>query len=102
MKEKILEEIYSVLNGLVEKEDIIIEQPKDRKLGDYSIPCFSMAKKLRKSPIDIAKDISEKISYKNEVLNGYLNIFIDKNTFTEGVNSSPKNPFRFPLLMCVL
>ena len=85
MKEKILEEIYNVLEGLVEKEDIIIEQPKDRKLGDYSIPCFSLAKKLRKSPIDIAKDISSKISFKNEVLNGYLNIFIDKNSFTKDV-----------------
>ena len=85
MKEKIIEEIYSLLKDEVEKEDIIVEQPKDRKLGDYSVPCFSLAKKLRRSPIDIAKDISSKLKLKNEVLNGYVNIFIDKNEFTKEV-----------------
>ena len=39
--------LRSALNKEVEPTDIIVEKPKDRKLGDYSIPCFSLAKKLR-------------------------------------------------------
>ena len=83
MKEKIVEEIYNILNKEVEPTDIIVEKPKDRKLGDYSIPCFSLAKKLRKNPNIIAEEISKKLSLKSEVLNGYLNVFIDKNSFTK-------------------
>lgn len=83
MKEKIIEEIYNILNKEVEPTDIIVEKPKDRKLGDYSIPCFSLAKKLRKNPNIIAEEISKKLSLKSEVLNGYLNVFIDKNSFTK-------------------
>lgn len=83
MKEKIVEEIYNILNKEVELTDIIVEKPKDRKLGDYSIPCFSLAKKLRKNPNIIAEEISKKLSLKSEVLNGYLNVFIDKNSFTK-------------------
>lgn len=83
MKEKIVEEIYNILNKEVELTDIIVEKPKDRKLGDYSIPCFSLAKKLRKNPNIIAEEISKKLILKSEVLNGYLNVFIDKNSFTK-------------------
>ena len=83
MKEKIVEEIYNILNKEVEPTDIIVEKPKDRKLGDYSIPCFSLAKKLRKNPNIIAEEIRKKLSLKSEVLNGYLNVFIDKNSFTK-------------------
>ena len=83
MKEKIVEEIYNILNKEVEPTDIIVEKPKDRKLGDYSIPCFSLAKKLRKNPNIIAEEISKKLSLKSEVLNGYLNDFIDKNSYTK-------------------
>ena len=83
MKEKIVKEIYNILNKEVEPTDIIVEKPKDRKLGDYSIPCFSLAKKLRKNPNIIAEEISKKLSLKSEVLNGYLNVFIDKNSFTK-------------------
>ena len=83
MKEKIVEEIHNILNKEVEPTDIIVEKPKDRKLGDYSIPCFSLAKKLRKNPNIIAEEISKKLSLKSEVLNGYLNVFIDKNSFTK-------------------
>ena len=83
MKEKIVEEIYNILNKEVEPTDIIVEKTKDRKLGDYSIPCFSLAKKLRKNPNIIAEEISKKLSLKSEVLNGYLNVFIDKNSFTK-------------------
>ena len=54
----------------------------DSKMGDISLPCFSLAKTLRKSPVVIAEDIASKckdtVFEKVEAVNGYLNFFLDK------------------------
>jgi len=79
IKENIKEEIYNILKKEgIEKEEIIIENPKDSNNGDIAIPCFSFAKKLKKSPIAIAESISEKLNYNSSAINGYLNITLDK------------------------
>lgn len=70
------------------EEDLIgyIEIPKDPKMGDYAFPCFRLAKELKKSPIMIANEIKEKIIInekyveKIDVVNGYLNFYINKQT----------------------
>ena len=71
-------------------EDIekYIEIPKDEKLGDYSLPCFFLAKQMKKSPIEIAKEIAEKLRKnqpeeieKIEIQNAYVNFFMNKNIF---------------------
>jgi arginyl-tRNA synthetase len=36
----------------------LVETPKDPKLGDYSFPCFTLAKSLKKAPPLIAKDLA--------------------------------------------
>ncbi|HHW69269.1 MAG TPA: arginine--tRNA ligase [Tenericutes bacterium] len=79
-KDDIIEQIYNILDGKIEKENIIVEKPKDRKMADYAIPCFSFSKILRKSPIVIAEELKDKIEgyEKVEVVNGYLNIFLKK------------------------
>lgn len=49
--------------------------------GDYSFPCFCLAKTLHKSPVAIAEDLAQKIVLKDirlEAKSGYLNFFIDK------------------------
>lgn len=62
-----------------------ISTPPDDKMGDYALPCFPFAKKLRKSPIIIAQQLATDINNNKtppitraEALNGYLNIYIDK------------------------
>ncbi len=61
-----------------------IEIPKEKENGNFSFPCFKLAKELKKSPIMIANDIKqnmkidEKIISNVEVVNGYLNFFIAK------------------------
>jgi arginyl-tRNA synthetase len=62
-----------------------IATPPDDKMGDYALPCFPFAKKLRKSPIIIAQELAQQINSNKvppiasaEALNGYLNIYIDK------------------------
>lgn len=88
IKEQIINDIYNILKDFdITKEEIIVEKPKDRSMGDYAMPCFAFAKKMHKSPIDIANNIKEQLSgYENvEVVNGYLNIFVNKKQLTEYV-----------------
>ena len=68
-----------------------IETPKNLKMGDYSFPCFRMAKELKKSPVEIANQIKDNIEIDNniieklEVLNGFLNIYLNKETLVKTV-----------------
>ena len=39
----------------------LLAVPPDDKMGDYALPCFSLAKQLRKSPVDIATDLASRI-----------------------------------------
>lgn len=90
-KEKIAKEIASVTN-LDEKElATYIEIPPNSDLGDFAFPCFKLAKSLRKAPPVIANEIKEnikideKIIEKIEIVGGYLNIYINKETLIENV-----------------
>ena len=61
MKE-IISKVLSKATKIPENEIIAsIEAPSNSELGDYSFPCFSLAKKMKKNPAEIAKLISEKI-----------------------------------------
>ncbi|MCH2534560.1 MAG: arginine--tRNA ligase [Bdellovibrionales bacterium] len=40
----------------------LLEIPKNEKMGDIAFPCFSFAKLLRKSPVQIAQTINEQIT----------------------------------------
>ncbi len=71
-----------------------IETPKDSKNGDYSFPCFRLAKELKKAPQVIANELKEKIDNqikendnieKIEVAGGYLNFYINKKILAKEV-----------------
>ena len=66
IKEMIKKDIYEALKEYITIDDIIVEYPKDRKMADYAVPCFSYAKVMRKSPNDIALMIKDSI--KNQIL----------------------------------
>ena len=60
----------------------LFEQPEDGAVGDLALPCFRLAKALRKSPAVIAADLAETIVLPDgvaraEAVNGYLNFFVD-------------------------
>ena len=89
-KQIIAEKISNAIN--VDKDEIksFIEVPKEKNNGDYSFPCFKLAKTLKKSPIIIANEIKDKIEKSEEiekvdVLNGYLNFYINKKILTKEV-----------------
>ena len=63
---------------------------KEKDKGDYTFPCFTLSKILKKSPIQIADDLKNNIKYPNEIekiesINGYLNFYINKEILTKEV-----------------
>ena len=90
-KDKIAEETSKVLEFTKEELKEYIEIPKDTKMGDYALPCFKLAKEMKKSPVIIANEIKEKIELPNkyiskiEAVNGFLNIFINNEILIENV-----------------
>ncbi len=50
--------------------------------GDFALPCFEMAKEMKKSPQMIAEELAKKINLKGiaaKAENGYLNFYTDWN-----------------------
>ena len=90
-KQEIAKEIAEVTNLDSKELENYIEIPPNSDLGDYAFPCFKLAKELRKAPPMIANDIKEnikideKIIEKIEVVGGYLNIYVNKQTLAEEV-----------------
>ena len=85
----IAEAISNVTN--ISKEEIkqFIEIPKEESNGDYSFPCFRLAKELKNSPVNIANNIKENIKIdenvisKIDVVNGYLNFYVSKENIVK-------------------
>lgn len=89
IKENIITDIKKAFAKLDINESVIIEKPKDRKLADYSIPCFNYAKILHMNPNEVANKINENIESniieKTVVVNSYLNLFLNKKIVTKMV-----------------
>ena len=91
MKNKIVELIEKNIEGL-STEDIagLIEIPPKPEMGDFSFPCFRLAKTMRKAPQMIAADIKEAIGSVDfiddiQVQGAYLNFYIKKDTFVKSM-----------------
>lgn len=76
----------------LKKEEILnlIEIPPDESLGDYSFPCFQLAGRLKKNPVDIATELANTIKKTKEISaieakGPYLNFFIDKKELAKQV-----------------
>ena len=66
------------------EQNIVLSQ--DSAHGDFSLPCFSFSKALRKAPMAIATEIKEKfvpdsVVSKVEVVAGYVNFFLERTAF---------------------
>lgn len=88
--ELIAEKIANTIN--LDKNEIkqFIEIPPQSDMGDFAFPCFKLAKTLKKSPVQIADEIKEKISEdeyieKIETKSGYLNFYINNTKLVEEV-----------------
>lgn len=82
MKEQIIEEIARITSIKREQISNMLASPPDESLGDYSLPCFELAKSEKKNPVIIAKELAQRANKKGferiESNGPYLNFFIDK------------------------
>lgn len=94
-KSEIAKKIAQVVKIEASELETYIEIPKDSTNGDFSFPCFRLAKELRKAPQVIASEIKEKLELeesndiieKIDVIGGYLNFYINKNILIKEVLS---------------
>lgn len=63
----------------------LMEIPPQDDMGDFSFPCFILAKKFRKNPAIIARELKEDLEKEDsqyfskvDSLNAYLNFYIDR------------------------
>lgn len=68
----------------------LIETPPSSEIGDYAFPCFCLAKKFKKNPVNICEDLANKIKPKSPVeeikaTGPYLNFFVDKAVFAKQI-----------------
>ncbi len=76
--------------GLSEEEIYgLIEIPPQENMGDFSFPCFQLAKTLRKNPALIATELAEKLEIEGFVeiknVGPYVNFFLDRKSFENEV-----------------
>lgn len=77
----------------------LITISKENNMGDYALPCFSFAKTLHRSPMQIAEEIKNSLILdgfieKAEVVNGYLNFFLNKKFVALKLLESFKDGFK--------
>lgn len=84
-KKEIANLISNITNLSIDEIQGYIETPPDSNMGDYSFPCFRLAKELKKAPPVIAMELKDKIIIENsiiekiDVVGGYLNFYINKD-----------------------
>ncbi len=91
-KTEISKKISKVIDIDDKEINSYLEIPKDETMGEYALPCFRLAKELRKSPQNIAEEIKEKLEIDNdsfiekiENVGGYLNFYIKQDILVKNI-----------------
>ncbi len=101
MKKIISNMLNQCLDECSENEiESLLEQPTDLTMGDYSLPCFSLSKKLKKSPMLIADQLKcaleigmdKSILSDLQSVNGYLNIYLNKSNYVKFILNNALAP----------
>ncbi|MGC8873041.1 MAG: arginine--tRNA ligase, partial [Chloroflexia bacterium] len=58
--------------GLVQPEEISLLPPPPEVGGDLGLPCFLLARRLRRAPAVIAQDLAGRVSFPKESLVGHV------------------------------
>jgi arginyl-tRNA synthetase len=93
MKEIIVKLLLKQVKLKKQEIEKLVEVPPQDEMGDFAFPCFSLAKIEKKNPLEIAKDLTEKLRKAGlgkgvsgvEVAGGYVNFFINKKLLAMGV-----------------
>ena len=98
-KKIIADELKKVTN--IDTIEEYIEVPTNKDMGDYSLPCFKLAREMKKAPQMIANEIKENLEINEEliskvdVVNGYLNFYVNPlaviNTVFEEIDNKKED-----------
>ena len=92
MKKKICQYLSEVLENVSEEELLkTMEIPPEETMGDLALPCFVMAKKMRKNPALIASELVDKLKEQKDALGiekaenvgAYCNIYLKRDVFVK-------------------
>ncbi len=87
MKTEICRYLSEVVTDVSMKEFVrLLEIPPEEKMGDYALPCFALAKKMRKNPVLIAEEMMKVLDarkdslglVKVENIGAYCNIYLNR------------------------
>ncbi len=89
-KQQILLELKNAMGKEFRPSLDEIISPPDERLGDLSFPCFSLAKSMSRSPVELASEIAAKVEpggyIEKAVATGpYVNFFLKRGTFARDV-----------------
>jgi arginyl-tRNA synthetase len=99
LQKKIADSLSNTISDLTYSEiHELIEEPKNKELGDLAFPCFLLAKALKKSPPQIAQELANTLA-RDDLPEGiskiiatgpFLNFKFDRGFFTSSVVSKQK------------
>lgn len=90
MKEHLSNIIVRYLEGFsVDEIKSLLEVPPTPEMGDFALPCFGLAKKMKKPPMQIAQELKCKMEQEKadsmlshiEAANAYLNFYMDRKEY---------------------
>lgn len=81
--EQLVASINQALPEPIENIAPLISKPKESKMGDFALPCFVIAKNVKKSPAECAAELAAKIVLpegfeKAEATGPWLNFFLNR------------------------
>jgi len=83
--EKYRQRLTERLRKVLPEGKVALATPPDPAMGDLALPCFALAKALRRNPAEIAADLAERLEppefiERIEAKGPYLNFFIHRPT----------------------
>ena len=86
--EQFKDSIIEFLKKEAKLDKIQLETPPKPEMGDYAFPCFLLAKELKKSPNEIALELSKRFNPNDVVVHvnaigPYINFFVNKDKIAE-------------------
>jgi len=98
IKKKIAAEISKIIGTTVTENDF--SAPPKTDLGDLALPCFDIAKKTKKNPIEVAQKIvtgltKSKLVSKSQAMGPYINLSVNDSKLVDFLSSDVLNNENF-------
>lgn len=92
-KQEFAKQLAAITNLPIEELQTYIEIPPNSEMGDYTFPCFRLAKEWKKAPPAIAQELEQKWREMGisedfstvQVVGGYLNVFVNSEAYIQTI-----------------